>query len=787
MSPLNRKLLRDIWRMKLQATAIALVIAVGVMLTVMMDGLVNSLETTRDAYYDRYRLADVFAPVKRAPERLLDRVSEIEGVSLVEGRVIGGALIDMDGQPAPIRAQAVSLPDFRASRLNDIVLVEGRMLEAGRRDEIILLKGFADAHSLTPGETLDATMNGARRTFRIVGLAQSPEFLYATSPGEFVPDDSRFAVIWMSQNALSAAFDVDGAFNEVLVRLERGTDPRSVIDALDRMLDPYGSTGAYDLEDQYSNRFVSEEIRSLRMSSGSVPPIFMAVAAFLLYIVVSRMIEAERMQIGLLKAFGYSSTEIGWHYFKLVLLIALGGAVLGCLFGMLLGQSMASTYQDYYKFPFLIFRVDPAAFLTGILVSVVSASAGGFLVLRKVFRLSPAVAMRPPAPADYSASAAIVGALKRVLDQPTRMIVRRIVRQPMRSLGIMTGLAVGMGMSVAMLGVLNGFDRSIALSFEVIDRSDANVTFVEPLGGQTLFALQRMEGVEAVERYRTVSVILRNGVKSHRGGISGLISAPKLNRAMTPDIKPIYIREDGIILSRPLAEKLALSPGDMLTVEVREGRRPVLTLPVAGIAESLLGAPAYFHIDALNNALEEPGRASGAYLSLQDGKEADIYERLKQMPAVAGVSVKSEARDAFQKVMDEGAGSTRFVMAIFAGVITFGIVYNSARIAFAENAHDLASLRVLGFSKGETAYVLLGELAVLILASLPFGFAIGRGLASAIAAGFSTDLYTIPAYIGPDSYGLGALVVILSAIIAGSLVKRDVDRLEMVSALKSRE
>lgn len=787
VSPLDRKLLRDLWRMKLQSFAIALVIAVGVLLLVMMDGLVNSLAQTRDAYYDRYRLAEVFAPVKRAPDHLLDRIAAIPGVSAVEGRVVGGALVDVEGQTVQVRARAVSLPEFREPRLNAVYLAEGRRLDPRRLDEILLLQGFANAHGLEPGDSLTATMNGARHTFRIAGLAQAPEFLYSTAPGELAPDDSRFAVLWMNEEALAAAFDLDGAFNEALVSLDRGASEPAVIDALDRLLDPYGVTGAYGLEDQISNRFIHEEISGLRASSRSVPPVFMGVAAFLLYIVISRMIESERTQIGLLKAFGYTSAEIGAHYLKFILVISVGGALLGCGLGVMSGHALSGLYQKYYKFPFLIFRVDPSAFVTAIVVSVASASAGGFIVLRRIFALAPAAAMRPPAPADFSGSARLVAALRRFLDQPSRMIVRRIARQPMRSFAASIGIAVGMGLSVAMLGVLGGFDKAVDLNFNVIDRSDANVSFIEPLGEKTIYELKRLDGIIEVEPFRSVPVVLRNGVKSHRGALDGLIQDAALNRAMRDETHQVYARKDGVVLSKPLAAKLDIGPGELVTVDVREGRRPVLTLPVVAVSQSLLGAPAYFELSALNESLEEPGRVSGAWLRIDPAKQQDVYEALKNMPAVAGVSLKDEARDALQRMMDEGAGATRYYMAVIAAIITFGIVYNSARIAFAERAHDLASLRVLGFTKSEASYVLLGELGLITLAALPLGALIGTGLAGAIAAGFSTDLYTIPAQVGPGSVGSGALAVLIAAVIAGWLVKRDVDRLELVSALKSRE
>ena len=787
VSPLDRKLGRDLWRIKTQAIAIVMVIAVGVMMLVMMDGLVNSLEETRETYYDRYRLADVFAPVKRAPDHILDRIADIDGVAAVEGRVIGGALIDVEGQAVPVRAQAVSLPDFGEPRLNDIYLAEGRRIDPRRRDEIILLQGFANAHGLGPGDKLSATMNGARRTFQIAGLAQSPEFLYSAAPGELVPDDARFAVIWMSEEALAAAYDVDGAFNEALIALERDAKQPAVLAAVDRLLEAYGGAGAYGIEDQFSNRFISEEISGLRVSSTSVPPIFMAVAAFLLYIVISRMIEAERIQIGLLKAFGYSSLEVGAHYFKLVLSIAIGGALLGCALGIVAGQALSGYYQLYYKFPFLIFAVDPAAFITAFVVSVSSASAGGVLVLRQVFALTPAVAMRPPAPADYSRSASIANTLKRLLDQPSRMVIRRIVRQPGRAAAAVIGIAAGMGLSVAMLGVMGGFERTADLNYSVIDRSDATVSFVEAFSNKTLYELQRMEGVVEVEPFRVVPVILRNGLAAHRGAISGLVPNPRLNRAMDAELVPIYIRSDGVILASSLAKKLDIKLGETLTIEVREGRRPVLNVPVAGIAQTILGAPAYMELSSLNTAMKEPNKVSGAYLRIDANRKTEVYEALKNMPAVAGVSLRADARQAFKTLMDSGAGAIRYVMAIIAAVITFGIVYNSARIAFAERAHDLASLRVIGFTKGEAAFVLLGELAIITLIALPLGGLIGMALAGAIAEGFSTDLYTIPAEISPDSFGLASLSVLIAAVFSGWLVKRDVDRLDLVSALKSRE
>jgi putative ABC transport system permease protein len=395
--------------------------------------------------------------------------------------------------------------------------------------------------------------------------------------------------------------------------------------------------------------------------------------------------------------------------------------------------------------------------------------------------------MRPPAPPDFSRSGRIGQSLNRLLDQPSRMVLRRITRQPGRMAGSVIGIAAGMALSVAMLSLFEGFNRTIDLTFNVVDRSDVTVTFTHAASDATIFELGRMPGVLHVEPVRIVPTVLKSGLYSYRGAINGLPEAPRLNRAIDAGLAPIPLPKEGVTLSTPLADILHVKAGDILTVEVREGRQPVLRLPVTGIATSLLGSPAYMDLGALNRVLREPNRVSGAYLAIDSNRAEAIYQTLQDMPTVAGVSLKSDARDAFQKMMNQGAGAIRYVMGAVAFIITFGIVYNAARIAYAERERDLASLRVIGFSRGEAAFVLLGELGIVTLIAIPLGSVLGYYMSFGIAAGFSTDLYQIPAVFHAASYGTAALVVIGAATASGWLVKRDIDRAELVSALKTRE
>lgn len=446
---------------------------------------------------------------------------------------------------------------------------------------------------------------------------------------------------------MGAAYDLDGAFNEALLDIGNESDLPAVLDAVDRLLDDYGAVGAYGLEDQFSDRFISEEISGLRASSAGVPPIFLAVAAFLLNIVITRLLQAERQQIGLIKAFGYTNAEVTGHYFKLILAIAVGGAFLGCLLGLAAGAGLIGVYVQYYKFPFLVFEIDPASFLIAVSASVGAAAFGGLFALRQIFSLTPAVAMRPPTPPDYRGMNRISAFITKILDQPSRMVIRRIIRHPGRSIGAIAGVSAGMALSAGMLSVLAGFDETVDTTFSVIDRSDISVSYIDALSDRSLHALSNLEGVIEVEASRTVAAFLRNGNHTYRGGIYGVPPDARLFRAVDSNGQTLTLRGEGIILTPALADILSIQIGETLQIDVRQGRRPQLDLVVTGIAESLLGSPAYMELAELNQALGETNRVTGAYLRIDPAYRDEIYAALDAMPVVAGVSVKQDAREAF--------------------------------------------------------------------------------------------------------------------------------------------
>jgi putative ABC transport system permease protein len=434
MRALDRKLLRDLWHMRGQAIAIALVIASGVATFVLSVSTLESLRRTQDHYYERYRFAHVFAHLKRAPKTLADRIAEIPGVAQVQTRVVEQVTLDVADLPEPAVGRLISIPEYPKPDLNGLYLRSGRWVEPGHTGEVLASEGFAEAHGLVPGDRVSAVINGRRQLLTVVGIALSPEYVYAIRPGDLLPDEKRFGIFWMGYTDLAAAFNMQGAFNDITLTLKWGASEPEVLRRLDRLTESYGGLGAYGRADQTSNRFIVNEINELRGMALVVPAIFLAVAAFLFHVVITRLIGTQREQIATLKAFGYSSFEVGRHYLKLVLLIVIAGVILGTGLGVWLGRGLTELYTRFFRFPVFEYSPGSNVILSAFLVSVASAAAGTWGAVSRAMRLPPAEAMRPEPPAAFRPTILERVGLQSLFSSTTRMILRQLERQPLRSL-----------------------------------------------------------------------------------------------------------------------------------------------------------------------------------------------------------------------------------------------------------------------------------------------------------------------------------------------------------------
>ena len=787
MTSLNRKLIRELRRIWAQALAIALVIACGVAVVVMAYGVLRSLEETRTAYYERYSFGDIFANVTRAPSSLAARIAAIPGVRQVEDRVVGRAILDLPGFSFPITGQLVSLPGSGEARLNRTVLRKGRMPHPGRNDEVLLSEAFANAHKLNPGARLSAIVHGRRQAFSVVGIVLSPEYVYAIDPGSIVPDDRRFGVLWLHREGLAAAYNLDGAFNEISLTLRLGASEQAVIAALDRELAPFGGTGAFSRRDQVSNWFLSGELDQLSIMVRFVPSIFLAVALFLLHTAMSRLIDTERHEIGLLKAFGYSDASVAWHYAKLALAISAVGIAIGFALGTYFGNLMTLMYVRFFHFPFLTFVFSPEVYAAAAFFACATALAGVFLPALGAARLPPAVAMLPPSPPRYRSSLIERLGLSAALTGAARMVLRHILRWPLRSGLTVASMAMAGALYISSSFALDSMDLLLDVDFTRAQRQDLTVTFNEKAPARVLAELAAIPGVIRVEAMRQAAARLRNGHLSRREAITGIDPGDDLARLLDSRLNPVSPPPEGLALSTGLASHLALKPGDMVRIEFLEGLRRVIDVPVVQLVEQYIGNGAYMDAATLDRHLGQGPRLSGARLLIDAEAEGAIFARLKSLPQIAGVSARKAARELLRSTIAENLTLMTLFNVGFAALIALGVVYNAARISLSERGRELASLMVLGYSRFQAAAILVGEIAILTLVALPLGCLAGWGLAALLASAYETELYRLPLVISGATYGAAVLVVSISAILSAAVVARRVARFDLVSVLKTRE
>jgi putative ABC transport system permease protein len=787
MTALHHMLFRDLVHMKGQVIAVSMVVACGVASYVSMRSTYRSLLLTQSSYYEAYRFADIFAQVKRAPDALAATLRQVPGVAALETRITMEVTLDVPGLAEPATGLLVSIPEHQRPILNDLHIRRGEYPQPGRSDEVLASEAFAVANSLDVGSRIGAVINGRWKQLRISGIALSPEYIYEVRGGSILPDNKRFGVLWMPLPTLEAAFDMRGAFNDVTLTLLRGTNPADVISSLDRLLAPYGSLGAYGRDEQISNRFISDEIAQNRVSSNVIPAIFLGVAAFLLHIVLSRLIQIQRKEIALLKAFGYSRGAIGAHYLRLSLLAVSGGIALGIAGGLYFGSWITEIYQQFYRFPVLRYEAGFGLVLTAIAISFAAAALGAFVAVRSAMGLPPAEAMRPESPALFHAGVLEHAGIMQLFSFSGRMIVRNLNRRRGKAILSVLGIATAAGLMVVGFYFYDAFEYLIRVEFEVAERADVTVYFHEARPEGARFEVARLPGVLYAEPFRDVPARLRFGHRSKRSGILAMKPGSQLRRIINEEMRPVRLPEEGILLTEKLARDLGVSAGDTLTVSVLEGRRPVRQIVVAGVTDELLGTSAYMSLDAIHRLMQEGGSVSGAWLEVDPAALPRLYSMLKRTPAVSAVAIRDAMLQTFRDIIAQSFTISTNILIVFACIISFGMVYNGARIALSERGNEMASLRVLGFTQGEVARILLGEQALLTVVAIPLGCLMGYGICAFLSLRLSTELYRIPLVVTRQIYLFSALVVMGSAFISGLLVSRRLRHLDLMAVLKTRE
>jgi putative ABC transport system permease protein len=784
---LDRKLLRDLWRLKGQMLSIAMVVGAGVMTVVTLRGSYESLADSLDRYYRENRFAEVFAELERAPERVALQIAMLPGVAAVQTRVMQMVNLDVPGLPEAAVGQMLSIPPRPEPTLNAIHIVQGRYIDPSRPDEVLVSESFANANALGPGSQLGAVINGRWRRLEVVGIAISPDFIGEIAPGTILPDDRRFGILRMNRDVLAAAAGLRGSFNEISLTLAPGASEAAVIAAVDVLLEPYGGRGAYGRRNQQSHETVTGELKQNRTTGTFIPAIFLGVAAFLLNIVLSRLVGTQRDQIAVLKAFGYSNTDVGRHYLRFALASVVSGALIGTAVGIYFGGALTGVYGQFFRFPDLQYEVSWRLIAIAAGISMAAAALGALGAVRKAVRLPPAEAMRPEAPVRFRP-----GPLERIglgswLPASGRMIIRNVERQPARSIMSAVGVALSVAILVISMFFFDAVQHMVDVQFRQIQREDLAVHFTGPRPLRVRHELAQLHGVTTVEPFRAVPVRLSFGHASRSTVVTGVPHNAQLRRVVDRLQGPIALPHSGIVLNSKLAEILGVVVGDSVDARVLEGRRSERRIAVAGLVEEIFGIGSYMDYSALHQLLREAPAASGAYLRVEPASLATLTEELKEIPAVVGVYAPASLRQSFEQQLAENLLVSITFLVVLAGILAVGVIYNGARIALSERGRELASLRVLGFSRREVSVLLLGEQGSITLLAIPLGWAIGFGLGALLLSTLDMETFRIPMVVSERTYLFSGLVTLASSILAGLAVRRRLNELDLIEVLKTRE
>jgi len=779
VNTLNKKVIREILGLKAQSITIALVVASGIAMFIASRTAYDSLWEARDRFYARTFFAEGFASCKPAPEILLRRIRNIPGIQDVRARIKQESVIDFPEEDLPSSGRFVSITEG----MNELTITEGRLPVTN--EEVVLSLSFAKANNLLPGKKIGVILQGKKKFLHVVGIALSSEFVYVFSNASILPDPKHFGILWMKKEALEAAFQMQGAFNDLIFTFSKDAPVKSTLKLLDEELEGYGGLGAYDRDKLPSHSFLRDEFKQLRTTAYLMPLIFLGVAAFLLHIVSTRIISKEREQIATLKAVGYSNLTVALHYVKLLTVISSAGAIVGIVLGIYFGDAMLSLYGEYYQFPNLKLIVNPMLLLQGFGVGMVAGIAGALFSIINVLKLNPAQAMRPPMPESFSRIP--FERLMQSLPTQGKMILRNLFQRPFRT--ILSSLGISTSVMIMVIGTFmyDAVDNMLELQFDLLQRESVTINFFGPVSSDVELDIAKQKAVLFAEGYRLVPIRIRSGTLTKEILLQGIPKGAELRRLISEGEKILTPPDTGILLNLQVAQKFGISTGQEIQLEILEGNRKKVKVIVEGTVSEILGQGAYMEKSAVNKLLGEGNSLNLLVLRTDANEEISLLRKLKSIPKIAGVTTRAGTLKVFHEMTARSMLATTLILMIFACVIAVGVVYNTAMIALSERAFELGSLRILGFNKREVFSILAGELTVETLVALPIGCLTGYWFAYMMFTSVETEGFNVPLNISLTTYGIALLTTIFTSLISFIILYFKIKSMDLISILKVRE
>lgn len=793
---LTKRLLRSLIAARGQFLAITAVIVVGVTVYISMTATCYNMTKSTERFYHDYNFADYYFQVVKAPKGILRQIESIPGVIKATGRIQKDVIvIKENGERATARLTSFTLPV--ENEVNRPYLLTGSLFKEDSREskrQVLLDPKYAQANGLSKGGTVTVIAQGREVQLDVIGAATSPEFIYAVKDSaSFMPDPKSFGVFMITNNLAEEILDLSGQVNQVIVKLAPGADEKKIAESIKGILQPYGVLASYPRKDQFSAAILKGELEQLQTAAVYFSSIFLGIAALIELVMLGRMVKIQRLQIGTMKAIGYSSFQIMLHYTEYALAIGLLGSLLGIIPGILFASSMSALYASIFNLPEITGGVNLQAIFYSIILSLGVSAIAGLAASRGVLGVRPAESMRPlsPGKAGKVFLEKWAGAWEKI-DLSWKMCLRTVSRNRFRTAVTVLGVMFATGLLVLALFMNDTYNYMLNTFFTRDQRYDYFLRFDAPVKETELLAISRLDAVTRVEPVLEVPVKIKFGSLTHDEVIMGMLPDAELKKIWDSSGRPLLIDGAGLLLSQSTAKKLGVEKGDRVQVETLLGMGPlrIATLKVAGINNQFVGGVSYTTLEQLNSILQEKSVVSGAMLKVAPGRSTEFEKNLSDMNRISSITSRSKELQGFMDNLGYMFVFV-FIMVVFAVILGFAIVYNASVISFAERKREMASLRVIGYRVNEVSGLLLKEnllqtvLGVLI--GLPFGRLMSEAYMYSAMKSEAYAVYSFQIVIYPLTYLFSAASGVFFIAIAYWLAVKNIGRLDLVEVLKARD
>ena len=781
MKKLDLRLLRMIKNTKGQFISITIIIAAALCIYVLFNMTSVNIRDSINYYYDLTNINDIHVQLIKIPQGTLRELRNIEGVKEVQGRISFDVPLRVQNKEEKVSIRMITLTD-EGEKINKLYYLSGNSVNMGSND-VILLEQFAKARGIKPGDVITPYINGREHKLNISGVAASPEFIYLMENDQsLLPANEKFGVAYVSEAFAQSVYGYRGSYNELLITVEDGSRIDDVVEIIEKKLDKYGVKRIIKLEDQLSNNVLIQKMDGIDQMAAAIPVLFLTVAAIIISIMLSRIVNNDRMAIGVLKAMGYGNIRVLSHYTKYSLSIGLVGAILGILGGLLLSVPFSNVFIVYFNIPLMKTDIYYGYMIKAIVLTSIFCIGSGLFGAKSVINIMPADSLRPEAP--KSGKRILLERIEWVwhsLSFSWKMVIRNIARTKRRFALLVLGLALTYAINTVPLFEGIAIPEMFNLQYGKYQKMDYSIDFSHPMNKSVMVDLKKLIDVDHMEAKVEYPFKLTNGWRERNVFVIGVPHNTSLYEFRDSNQRVVYLKPNSILIAKALSKTLSIKQGDTLTIKNFLPGKKDIEVEVGGVIEQYMGINAYMDIETMERLMVERDLITGVTLTSKD----HIKDKLKDIKNISSVNSSADMKSAFFDYLDTIVLATKLYL-LFGGILGFAIVYNSTIVGISERSMEFASLRILGFDKNDIFWMITRENFLMTVAAIFVGIPIGMGMIKGFAESFSSEVITFPVLMDTEIFITAAIATIFFVFIAQLAAYKKIHDLNFIDALKSR-